>query len=174
MTQPCPRQTNEAVMRVQKEHRSHWTDDGRCSYCGSISNDDFMLHVESGCTVTPTDKTYKVYIDVPNESCGALTVTGAASTRMSQDWITPDEMSAEQKHALDESGYVDDLFGERFYLFGKEGATRHEKFYFQHLTMPQMRRFVELLNEKKIKLAYPGRFYVAPFFITYNKRKAMV
>lgn len=28
-----------------------------------------------------------------------------------------------------------------------------------------MKRFVELLNEKKLKLDYPGYFYRAPFFI---------
>lgn len=40
----------------------------------------------------------------------------------------------------------------------------HAKFYFQHLSEPQMLRFIELLNEKRLKLAYPGHFYRMPFF----------
>lgn len=41
----------------------------------------------------------------------------------------------------------------------------NDKGYFQHLSEAQMKRFIELLNEKKIKLAHPGYFYVLPFFI---------
>lgn len=39
------------------------------------------------------------------------------------------------------------------------------KFYFQHLTPDQMRRFVELANEGAIAMGYPGHFYTLPFFI---------
>lgn len=38
------------------------------------------------------------------------------------------------------------------------------KFYYQHLSEDQKTRFVELYNEKKMKLATPGYFYVAPYF----------
>lgn len=41
------------------------------------------------------------------------------------------------------------------------------KFYFQHLSSDQCRRFVELLNVLKLKFGYPGHFYVTPFFISY-------
>lgn len=47
-----------------------------------------------------------------------------------------------------------------------EGAGKNSKFYFQHLSKPQKLRFVELLNEKKLKIGYPGHFYVNPFFMT--------
>jgi hypothetical protein len=43
-----------------------------------------------------------------------------------------------------------------------------KKFYFVHLSEAQMRRFVELLNERKLKIGYPGHFYVKPFFIGYE------
>jgi hypothetical protein len=39
------------------------------------------------------------------------------------------------------------------------------KFYFQHLNEDQKRRFVELLNESKLKLGMPGHFYRLPFSI---------
>lgn len=39
------------------------------------------------------------------------------------------------------------------------------KFYFQHLSTEEQRRFVNLLNERKITIGYPGHFYVRPFFV---------
>ena len=39
------------------------------------------------------------------------------------------------------------------------------KFYFQHLTEAGQRKFIAFLNAKKIKIGYPGHFYVTPFFI---------
>ncbi len=38
------------------------------------------------------------------------------------------------------------------------------KFYFQHLSVEQRKRFVELLNAKALKFDPSGRFYVLPFF----------
>lgn len=36
-----------------------------CSYCGSMSPDEFMEAVRSGAELGPTDKNYKVYIKLP-------------------------------------------------------------------------------------------------------------
>lgn len=44
----------------------------------------------------------------------------------------------------------------------------HAKFYFQHLSEPQMREFIERLNEKSMKIGAPGYFYTRPFFIGYE------
>lgn len=44
------------------------------------------------------------------------------------------------------------------------GLRGHSKFYFQHLNEEQKQRFIELYNERKLKMAYPGHFYVLPFF----------
>lgn len=41
-------------------------------------------------------------------------------------------------------------------------------FYFQHLSQEQMDRFIELHNNKKMKIDYPGRFYVKPYFCQYK------
>lgn len=38
------------------------------------------------------------------------------------------------------------------------------KFYFQHLSEEGRTRFVELANSKRMRLAFPGHFYVLPFF----------
>lgn len=42
------------------------------------------------------------------------------------------------------------------------------KFYFQHLSEEQCRKFVDLLNEKKLVIGYPGHFYSKPFFVQYK------
>ena len=79
-----------------------------CSYCGSLSPEEFMQGVEAGAEIDPTDKNYKAYIH-------------------------------------------------------KVGTTA--KFYYQHLSDEQMRKFVVLYNDKTMKIGYPGRFYVMPFFM---------
>lgn len=39
------------------------------------------------------------------------------------------------------------------------------KFYFEHFSEAQKRRFVELHNDGKLKLEHPGYFYRWPFFM---------
>lgn len=47
-----------------------------------------------------------------------------------------------------------------------DGLNReHAKFYFQHLSEPQMREFIALLNLNRMKVGHPGHFYVLPFFM---------
>ncbi len=48
---------------------------------------------------------------------------------------------------------------------GEEFRSGMAKFYFQHLSEEQARRFVELMNEKKLKVGEPGHFYVLPYFV---------
>jgi hypothetical protein len=43
-------------------------------------------------------------------------------------------------------------------------TKKEKKFYFQHFSVAQQQEFIDLLNAKKVKLGYPGRFYVLPFF----------
>jgi len=42
-----------------------WYDDGTCSYCGSLSEDEFFRLVGDKGVLTTTDKDYKVYVDHP-------------------------------------------------------------------------------------------------------------
>lgn len=39
------------------------------------------------------------------------------------------------------------------------------KLYFDHLDQAQKNRFVELANDGTMKIGYPGRFYVKPYFV---------
>ncbi len=116
-------------------------DDGCCVSCGSLNADTFMARLEAGDVVLgPTDKNYKVY--VANK--------GGAPFR--QSYRTDDA------HTTDQSQWV--------------WATREvgqAKFYFDHLSEPQKKRFVELLNEKKLVLDFPGHFYRLPYFCVREK-----
>ena len=45
------------------------------------------------------------------------------------------------------------------------------KFYFQHFTKEHMLKFIDLWNAGSLKLAYPGYFYVLPFFIHIEEKE---
>lgn len=117
----------------------HWRDDGTCSFCGSLNPDVFMARVEAGdVQLEPTDKSYKVYV----QNSG-----GEAFKRSYRDC----PKGATCTGPKDCTHWV----------------TREQpssKFYFQHLSTAQRHRFVELMNAQRLKLAFPGHFYVLPFF----------
>lgn len=46
---------------------------------------------------------------------------------------------------------------------GRVGG-REAKVYLQHLSEEQRDQFIDLYNTKQMKIGYPGRFYVLPFF----------
>lgn len=46
----------------------------------------------------------------------------------------------------------------------KAYLDKNQKFYFQHFSREQRIEFVRRMNAKELKLAYPGHFYVLPFF----------
>jgi hypothetical protein len=39
------------------------------------------------------------------------------------------------------------------------------KFYYQHLSPSQQQQFIDLYNGGSMRMAYPGHFYVVPFFM---------
>lgn len=80
-----------------------------CSFCGSLNPDTFMVELENGAMIVPTDKNYKAYLKLQNGS--------------------------------------------------------EAKFYYAHLSVEQKIHFIELYNEHKFGIDYPGYFYVNPFFM---------
>jgi hypothetical protein len=73
-THTCGRRYEQARTQAGEQHHDHYRADGRCSYCGSVSQEVFLKFVRDGGEVGPTDKSYKVYLhDVKDES-GNVTV----------------------------------------------------------------------------------------------------
>ena len=142
----CPRRDeNFAYPGLPKEDR--WIDrDGRkvCSYCGSLHPDSFMECLRDGCLVEPTDKNYKAYIELPNPKVGKRVCIG--SSYPSKNWLKRKLGWSDKTHGI-------------------AGPTITAKFYYRHLSTAQMQEFVKLLNAKELSVAYPGHFYVYPFFI---------
>lgn len=120
-----------------------WRDDGTCSYCGSLNPDTLMERLEAGdIEVGPTDKSYKIY--VRNNGGQPFKQTyreGCDMGKPGSSCTGPDDCAHWTTREVEQT-----------------------KFYFQHLSKEQMVRFVELLNEKKMKVGYPGHFYVTPYF----------
>ena len=52
----------------------------------------------------------------------------------------------------------------KIYLHSISGKHYGMKFYFQHFSEEQKNKFIQLNNEKKLKLQEPGYFYCLPFF----------
>lgn len=91
---------------------TYWRpDDNTCSYCGSMHPEDFMKALWARKELTPTDKSYKVYV---------------------------------------------------------HDKRAGQKFYFQHLSIPQRQQMIDLMNLGRLNLAYPGYFYTPPFFVRFT------
>ena len=50
----------------------------------------------------------------------------------------------------------------------RPGPDAAAKFYYMHLSREQQTEFIRLYNEKVMKVDYPGRFYVPPFFMSFK------
>ena len=54
-----------------------------------------------------------------------------------------------------------------------EGVYNRVRYWLERWTTPQApqcRRFLDLFNANKIKVGYPGHFYVLPFFMKYDEK----
>jgi len=102
-----------------------------------------MARLEAGTVkLCGTDKSYKVYVE--NDS----------GADFKQTYRTDDKPY--QGHDNPTHDWV-------------TRPMQQHKFYFQHLSVEQRKRFIELWNEKKIKFVEHGEFYVMPFFATRGK-----
>lgn len=116
-----------------------WRSDNSCSYCGSLNPDTLMERLESGTVkICPTDKNYKIYVH--NDGGDLFKQSYRTDSKPFKGWDSK------------EHDWV-------------TRDTEETKFYFQHLSSAQRTRFIELLNEGKIKFLEPGHFYVTPFFM---------
>jgi hypothetical protein len=58
----CPRRLHESGPWDHERFLDRWTEDGTCSFCGSMQPAALFRHIERRESITPTDKSYKVYI----------------------------------------------------------------------------------------------------------------
>lgn len=142
-----------------------------CSYCGSISPDAFFAAIEAGGEIGPTDKSYKVYVEMPNPRPDALRVVGgsngADSPGMGDYCKRERDLTDEERQIATACGWGtlrEFETSDHWICFGPAGPVAHGKFYFQHLDQAGQDKFIELHNAKAIKIGYPGHFYVMPFF----------
>lgn len=136
----------------------------RCSYCGSLHPDEFMAALEAGERVVPTDKNYKAYLHLPNPDAGKTVKIGSSTGPV----VNP--YTGEKN--IPDPNFIERLTGRYDRpIMGVAGDTKQVKFYFQHLSVMQRRRIVDMLNAKSLMFAEPGYFYVPPFFVEFAKPK---
>lgn len=168
--QPCPRQAESAVMQVQLQHQSHWREDGTCSYCGSISPEQVFASIEEGFHLTPTDKNYKVYVERRNPHAGKPSIRSSSNGKEQPNWGTGWIKVTEENIKSLPTLVLTPRVGD-WVKVGVESEMEEVKFYFQHFSEDDKRKFIELLNAKRIRLRTPGFFYRLPFFCRIEDKK---
>ena len=136
-----------------------------CSYCGSMSPDDFMDHVRAGRPIGPTDKSYKVYVHkIPRGGDpGDIRVLSATTHYDPQRHPTDvrvEDLTDAQRQAVIEQWCRGnpDKFSEKpyeAYGFTTWGETVEGKFYTAHLSPEQGHEFWELHLAGDVNWSYP-------------------
>lgn len=129
--------------------------DDSCRYCGSLNPDTLMARLETGDVLLgSTDKNYKVY------------VTSAPAKPMFKQTYRNCPHDKQMTGAAGNVYFVPSCDkGPNHCTHWATRETDHTKFYFQHLSGAQRTRFIELLNEGKLKFEGGYGFYVLPYFI---------
>lgn len=133
-----------------------------CSFCGSLNPDRFLQLVRDRWVVEPTDKSYKAYLMRP------YTADQAADEKRA--WLATSAEAKAIRHLGEHDGksseqVTADLENEWAVTERASGVTA-AKFYYQHLDDAQRDEFIGLVNDKAMRIGYPGYFYVLPFFAT--------
>lgn len=138
---PCPRMAESPMMADFRFVNR--PDDGTCWFCGSLLGDAFMARLEAGdVQLGATDKNYKVYVH------------NAGGEPFRQSYRTDGGRTADQ----------------RLWTWTTR-EVEQTKFYFQHLSEEQRRRFVELLNTGKVRMYGGYGFRPLPFFVSSSPAK---
>lgn len=117
-------------------------EDASCSYCGSFHPDKLIERLEAGTVeLGATDKNYKVYLH------------NAGGEPFKQHYRDCYSQGAK------------DCKGPAECTHWVTRDTSSSKFYFQHFSSDQMRRFIELMNAGKLKMHGGYGFYRLPFFV---------
>lgn len=132
---PCPRRAETGLIYGDPNEDHFSSSDDTCSYCGSLNPDVLMSKIESKeVEIDPTDKEYKIY------------VRGEGLTQSYRDC----PVNSVCKDPKECSHWV-------------TRPHTMKKFYFQHFSIEQRKKFVEMMKTNSIKMSHP--FYVLPFFV---------
>ncbi len=172
--QTCPRRVSDIGPWERAEGLDEWREDRglagqnrvglSCSFCGSLHPDRFMELVREGWVVGPTDKSYKAYLGRPRT---VEEIAGRKAQWMSADAVARAIRDLGAKDGKTEEQVTADLEEEwntRHLPAFRDGCGQEAKFYYQHLSDAQRAEFIELYNEHRMTISYPGYLYTLPFF----------
>jgi hypothetical protein len=170
--QTCPRRMNECGPWKRDEGLDEWRDDRglagqnriglSCSFCGSLHPDRFMELLREGWVLVPTDKRYKSYLSRP------LAVEEIAARKAR--WLADDGIARAVRELGERDGKTPEQIDADLEREWTErqlpglSSSQEAKFYYQHLSEAQQQEFIDLHNEHRITIGYPGYLYVLPFF----------
>lgn len=129
-----------------------------CTYCGSLNPDVFMEKIRDKWIVGPTDKPTKVYLDRAFEPEEIERIkTGSII------WKTVRRLKLDEGLSEDDAAAAADADWNAHEASKLTGRTV-AKFHFVHLTVEQQTEFLALYNSRAMRLSFPGRLYVRPYF----------
>ena len=148
----CPRRA-ESSWNIHPRDNDYDPSDDSCRYCGSLNPDTLMERLEAGTVALgSTDKSYKVYVE--NDG-------GALFKQTYRECPRDKEMTGAAGNKYMASSCNDGPDACTHWVTREVSST---KFYFQHFSAEQQKRFIELYNEHRIKFQGGYGFYVRPFF----------
>lgn len=137
-----------------------------CSYCGSLSPEALFAAIEQGVELGPTDKNYKMYVDLPSKDPTKLRVVSASNFDDGSQRVADLPQPLYQCAVEDGYGSRPDTTWVRFAARDKTFG----KFYFQHFSEEDKKRFIGMINANTLNIGEPGYFYRLPFFVTKEQR----
>lgn len=162
MTHTCPRRMNEfgpweraeGLDAYEPNHGLIGQPRG-CSFCGSMSPDDFMKHVRAGRPTGPTDKSYKVYVhEIPRDGDPTEPRVLSHSSHpfeKGRQWADLNDAERAAVEAYDNGRSA----GGGWWQFTPWGETVEGKFYTAHLSPEQGHEFWALHQAGKVNWSYP-------------------
>lgn len=161
----CPRRMQE----MGPWQRADWQDTWRagpvgpvCSFCGSLDPDRFLELVRQGWLVVPTDKNYKVYLEKP--------LTDQEREDRRANWLAGNAVAEAIRELGERDGKTpDQIQSDLDAAWAKQApgwlhSATVAKFYYRHLLPDQRDEFIELHNNGRMQIGYPGHLYVLPLF----------
>lgn len=132
----------------------HWMEGDVCSHCGGVRPSIILKAIAAGAEVIPTDKAYKIYVELPEAKPEEIIIVGTANFKPDHgDYVqaTPDIIA--------KYGAGRQLTPEHYVQLRPRGPFNRVKCYTNHFSEAQALEFVRLVETGKMKIGHPGQFY---------------